>query len=251
MYIFFIKGKEVLFGNLNELLNKIEKLIINSFNNPSQIITLNSLIYFQTKIDPWSFKAFKNSKLVICDSFGVAFVCSVFSLKILRHQPGIELVEEIAKISRTKNYSIYLFGSKKEIVKQASMNLIDKYQANIVGCHHGYIFSDISEEKKVIEDINKKKPDILLVGLPTELQEKWIYNNLNKLDCKVVIGVGGSFDVISGKLKRAPKFFRILGLEWFFRLAQQPWRITRIIKLPLAFIVLFYDCFKSKLKNYE
>jgi N-acetylglucosaminyldiphosphoundecaprenol N-acetyl-beta-D-mannosaminyltransferase len=122
-------------------------------------------------------------------------------------------------------------------------NLKKQFCVDVVGYHHGYIFldgKDFSEE--IIDDINKKSVDILLVGLPTELQEHWIKKNIDKLNCKIVIGVGGSFDIISGRLKRAPKLFRILGLEWYFRLLQEPWRIKRILKLPLALTILFFDC---------
>ena len=84
----------------------------------------------------------------------------------------------------------------------------------------------------IIADIKKKQPSLLLVGLGSPKQEKWIYNNLRLTGAKLAIGIGGSFDVMSGNLKRAPKIFCKLGLEWFYRLITQPSRFKRMLKLP-------------------
>ena len=101
--------------------------------------------------------------------------------------------------------------------------------------------------KKVIKKINKAKPKILLVGLGSPKQEKWIYENLAKIpSVKVAIGVGGAFDFISGRIKRAPEFLQKIGLEWLWRLVLQPWRIKRVSKgvIGLSWLVL-----KSKVRN--
>ena len=100
----------------------------------------------------------------------------------------------------------------------------------IVGVHNGYF--DNKEERKVIAEIMGLQPSLLLVGLGSPKQEKWIYNNLRLTGAKLAIGIGGSFDVMSGNLKRAPKIFCELGLEWFYRLITQPSRFKRMLKLP-------------------
>ena len=97
---------------------------------------------------------------------------------------------------------------------------------------------DAEKEQMIIADINEKKPDLLLVGIGFPKQEKWIYNNIKNLNVKVAIGVGGSFDVMSGNVKRAPKIFIKLGLEWFYRLITQPTRIGRMMVLPLFMLVV-------------
>jgi N-acetylglucosaminyldiphosphoundecaprenol N-acetyl-beta-D-mannosaminyltransferase len=99
---------------------------------------------------------------------------------------------------------------------------------NIVGVHHGYF----TDHEKVVDQINKAQPDILLVAMGMGKQEKWIWEHKESLLCPVCIGVGGSLDVIAGNLKRAPKWMQKLGLEWFFRLIQEPSRLGRIIGIP-------------------
>ncbi len=246
MYAFEFGENKIVFGNTSEIIQEIVS-IINTTTKPAQIITLNSLIYLQSKFDFYSKKAIETAKLIICDSFGIALCCSLFSLRILKHQPGVELLEDLFFLSKKKNYKIFLFGGHNQVLEVLSDKL-KKQGVEIVGTHHGYIFSPADLTNEVVNYINKKSPDILLVGLPTEIQESWIYKNLNKLNCKIVIGVGGSFDVLSGRLKRAPKFFRVLGLEWYYRALQEPWRIFRIIKLPLAVVCFIFDCLGSRLK---
>ena len=242
MYVFKLNDIKITFAEVKEIIDLIKNFLSNE-KNPCQIVTLNSLIYLQSKIDPFVKKSLEEAKLVLCDSFGIALCCSIFSRRLLKHQPGVELIEHICELAKQNGYNIYLFGAKNEVVSSAAEKLKEQFCVDVVGYHHGYIFldgKDLSEE--IIDDINKKSVDILLVGLPTELQEHWIKKNIDKLNCKIVIGVGGSFDIISGRLKRAPKLFRILGLEWYFRLLQEPWRIKRILKLPLALTILFFDC---------
>lgn len=242
MYTFYLGKVKISFGKTDEIVNIIDNFLSSQESFPHHIITLNSLIYLQSKFDFLVKKALKNAALVTCDSFWIALFCSIFSFKRLKHLPGVEMLENLFKLVKEKNYNVYLFGSTADVVKTTAKVLKEKYKINIVGYHHGYIFSSQVLQKQVIEDINRFLVDILLVGLPTELQERWICTNIDKLNCKVVIGVGGSFDVISGRLKRAPKLFRMLGLEWYYRMLQQPWRIVRILKLPLAITLFFFDC---------
>ena len=104
--------------------------------------------------------------------------------------------------------------------------MMKKYPGlKIVGVHNGYF--DEKEEKKIIQDIKKKAPSILLVGLGAPKQEKWIYDNIRLVGAKVAIGVGGSFDVMAGNVKRAPKWMQMLAMEWFYRFLMEPKRMFR------------------------
>ncbi|MBU1487857.1 WecB/TagA/CpsF family glycosyltransferase, partial [bacterium] len=97
------------------------------------------------------------------------------------------------------------------------------------------------EEKEIIAQIREKRPDILFVGMGAINQEKWIDRHLCELKVPVCIGVGGSFDVVSGRLKRAPLWMMNRGFEWLYRLLIQPWRILRIMALPSFVFSVFVD----------
>jgi N-acetylglucosaminyldiphosphoundecaprenol N-acetyl-beta-D-mannosaminyltransferase len=100
----------------------------------------------------------------------------------------------------------------------------------VAGYHHGY-FAD-SEEQRIIETITGLKPDILLVALGAPRQELWLDRNMGHLGVPLAVGVGGSFDVWAGRVKRAPAWTGDLGLEWLYRLVTQPWRARRMLALP-------------------
>ena len=105
--------------------------------------------------------------------------------------------------------------------------------------HNGYF--DEEEEKIIINSIIELKPDIIFVALGAPKQENWIYENRHKLQAKIAMGVGGSIDGIAGRVKRAPSFYQKAGLEWFYRLIQEPKRFKRVLKLPKFILLSFYD----------
>lgn len=126
------------------------------------------------------------------------------------------------------------------MAEEAVHNLKQKYPGiKVEGYHHGYFDQD--EEKKIIEEIIESKPDIIFVALGAPKQEKWIWDNKDKLPAKIAMGVGGSLDVLAGRVKRAPEFFRKAGLEWFYRLIKEPKRFFRMMKLPKFVLLAFYD----------
>jgi N-acetylglucosaminyldiphosphoundecaprenol N-acetyl-beta-D-mannosaminyltransferase len=237
-----IKDFEINFSCEKEILTFVESLI--QQNKSCQIVTLNLLMYLQSKKDKEVYYAIKNADLVLPDSFGIKFFGSIICKKFLNRFAGIDLIYKLINLSKKKGYRIYLLGSKEDVVKKTFDVMKYNFGANVVGYHNGYF--DKNEEDKIIAEINSVFPEILLVGLSIDKQEKWIYKNLSKIKSKIIVGVGGSFDVISGTLHRAPKIFIYLGLEWFFRLIQEPWRIVRILKLPVAMITIFFDILFSK-----
>ena len=134
---------------------------------------------------------------------------------------------------------LYLLGGKEGVAKEAGKNIIKTYpNIKILGTHHGYFkgahigHKDHEEEMKILEEINKLKPDIIFVGLGFPKQETWIHENKYRIDSKVIIGNGGTMDILSGNAKRAPEVFQKLGLEWFYRLIKEPSRIKRQMVLP-------------------
>jgi len=242
----FIKTIPVDILQYREVIDKIENYI--NQNTPHHIITLNSLMYYYAINNKLLKEIILKSDLVLPDSIGIVlaifftilrnyriskkiYEIGFFDLiKKISRITGIDLMLKLCEISQ-KKYNIFLLGAKPEIIGQTVLNLKKLFPEIIIkGFYHGY-FSK-SEEKDIINLINRSNIDILFVGMNVPKQEEWIYNNLKNLNSKVVIGVGGSFDIISKKLKRAPLFLQNIGLEWLYRVIQQPFRIKRIKDLP-------------------
>ncbi|MCB4792442.1 MAG: WecB/TagA/CpsF family glycosyltransferase [Elusimicrobia bacterium] len=230
-----ITEKEHIEGIIRNLINK---------NIPAQIVTLNALMYNRAVKDKILSKTIQDAAFVIPDSIGIVWsVHYLFGKKISRFA-GIDIIEDICNLSNENGYKIFLLGSKTDILEKASKSLLIKYpDLKISGIHHGYFKKE--DEEKVIEEIKKSAADILLVALDVPRQEIWISKNLNRFGIKLAMGVGGSFDVLSGSLKRAPRLMQIVGLEWFFRLIQQPKRFFRILGL----FVFVSNIIKLKITN--
>ena len=163
----------------------------------------------------------------LCESRGLWLVARFLKKPLKEPISGVDLI-------RNLRGKIFLLGGKPGVAKKAGKKLNTK----IVGAEHGYQDLD-----KVIKKINKAKPNILLVGLGSPKQEKWIYKNLKKMpSVNMAIGVGGAFDFISNRIKRAPKFIQKIGLEWLWRFIRQPWRIKRIYNGVIKFSWLVLKC---------
>ena len=152
---------------------------------------------------------------------------------------GFDLSIKLLEIANEKGYRLFLLGGKEGVAKRAGEKVIEEYpNVKLVGFYHGYFkgshigHKDHEEELNLIHRINKSRPDIIFVGLGFPKQEIWIDENKNRLQGKIIIGNGGTMDILSGDSKRAPKVFQSLGLEWLYRLMKEPSRIKRQIVLP-------------------
>lgn len=218
-----------IYFSLDQILNKIQETVKN--NDKIQIITLNTEMVIDTLSNNEFLNILNNSEIIL-ESNGVSFyVNKKYNLKIIPIN-GIDLAESII----SKKYKTFILGTKQEILEKAICNLKNKYpSSNIVGFYNGYF----KEDKEIIDLINSKDVEVLLVGLGSPKQEFWIYNNINKIKANVFIGIGGSIDVWGGHFKRAPYILRKLKLEWLYRTIQDPKRIKRNLKL-LKFLFYFF-----------
>jgi len=158
---------------------------------------------------------------------------------------GIDIMEELLKKSKSENLRIFMLGSKPEIIEKCAENIIKRDDSPIIaGYHHGYL-KDVSRDE-LIDEINRSDANIILVGMGVPAQEYWIRDNAERLTANVFVGVGGSFDVFSGEVKRAPSFFRKIGMEWFYRFLTNPSRIKRIAGFPLFLIRIQIDAIVRK-----
>ncbi len=195
------------------------------------ICTPNPEIVMEAQNDKELMEILKASDMVIPDGIGVVWASKYSEIKIKERVPGYDLTQNVFDKIKDMDYTVYFFGGAPGVASAAAKKMMHKYEGlKIVGTRNGYF--NKNDEAKIIDDIKKSKADILLVGLGAPKQEKWIYDNMRFTGAKVCIGVGGSFDVMSGNVKRAPKIFCKLGLEWFYRLITQPTRIKRMMRLP-------------------
>ncbi len=199
---------------------------------PHQVITANSLMLKAAMDNDQLKEVFHRSHLVVPDSIGILMAGRVLGQPLAERVAGIDLMYRLFALCQKEGYSIYLLGAKPGVAAQAVENISRQFPGlNIAGTHHGY-FND-QEESLVIKEISSLKLEILFVGLNIPRQELWIDKHLKSLGVPVIIGIGGSFDVISGRIKRAPLIMQKIGLEWLWRTIVEPWRIKRIILLPI------------------
>ena len=197
----------------------------------SMIFTPNPEIVMMAQKDLEYKNILSEGDLVIPDGIGIILASRIKKLGLEERLPGIEMMESILKYCNNAKKSIYLLGTSSENVEKAANNIKEAYpNIKIAGYHDG--FFDEAEELKIVDRINEVKPDILFVALGAPKQEKWMYKYRKILNVKVSMGVGGSLDIWSGSIRRAPKFFRKIGMEWFYRIAKNPLRLKRGLLLP-------------------
>ena len=228
-----------------ETIQKIEKFIVSK--KPHQIVTPDTLAVLRARKDPEYHAILKSADLVTPDGAGILWAATTLNYPLPERVTGIDIIHNICRLAAKKRYSLYLLGSYHGVASDAALNLTEKYPGiKIAGTHHGYFSCEDSqncedvknsnrdknkEEKKIIAEIKEKRPDILLVGMGVPKQEKWISKNLDKLDIPVCMGVGGSFDVLSGRIPRAPLWMQRHGMEWIYRSIKQPNRVFQVFAL--------------------
>lgn len=193
------------------------------------VVTPNSEIVYMARTDDKLKDILLKADLVVPDGIGVVKAAHMLKTPMKEKVAGIELGEGlVAKLSKTEK-SIFLLGAKPGIAQTAAEKLQEKYPGlKVAGVHDGYF----KDDAPIIEEINASGAHVLFVCLGAPKQEYWMYENLGKLNTRLMLGLGGSLDVFAGEVKRAPDFWVKLGLEWFYRLMKQPSRIGRMMALP-------------------
>ena len=191
-------------------------------------------------------EAARNAALVIPDGIGVIFGAKILGTPLKGKLPGIDfasaLMDELAKSSG----SIYLFGAKPGVAEKAAQTLLAEHPGiRVVGTHDGYF----TDDAPIIAEIQAANPDLLLVCLGAPKQELWMQANAEKLHVGMMIGLGGSLDVFAGEVRRAPKLWQMLGLEWLYRLLKEPKRIGRMMKLPAFLLAVIGQKIRGKNKK--
>jgi N-acetylglucosaminyldiphosphoundecaprenol N-acetyl-beta-D-mannosaminyltransferase len=172
--------------------------------------------------------ALQRSDLVYCDGYGVRLAAKTIGIPVPHRMTGADWIWGVASLCEAGGRSLYLLGSDTGAAHEAAATLKRWYpRLNVCGAHHGYFQIGTPHSERVVEHIAEVKPDVLLVGMGTPLQELWVDHYFDKLDAHVVWTVGALFDYVSGRVKRAPHWMADHGLEWIFRLGIEPRRMWR------------------------
>ena len=203
-------------------------------NKKMFIVTANPETFMMSEKDDEMRKLLLDKETTLVpDGIGIVKAARSIGYDIKERIAGIDIANKLLEYGNQEKKSIYLFGAKEEVIVSIKEVFGDKYpNLKIVGAKNGYV----SDRDKVFEDIIKKEPDIILVALGIPYQEKLIYKYLSKFNKGIFVGVGGSFDVISGHKKRAPKIFIKLNLEWLYRIMKEPSRLKRFYDSNIKFL---------------
>ncbi|WP_423335703.1 WecB/TagA/CpsF family glycosyltransferase [Neobacillus sp. 19] len=194
------------------------------------LVTANPEIVMHANSEPEYMQVIQQADYVIADGIGIIIGSKIIGQPLPERVPGFELMQELLKKGNEAHWSAYFLGAKKEVVEKA-VEMVRRQHPNLViaGYHDGFFDW---EANTIQEEIQRTKPDMVFVALGLPRQENFIVKNLTKFDKGLFIGVGGSFDVIAGTVKRAPVIWQKLNLEWFYRLIKQPSRWRRMLVLP-------------------
>ncbi|MGO8670890.1 MAG: WecB/TagA/CpsF family glycosyltransferase [Capsulimonadaceae bacterium] len=198
---------------------------------PRHVVTADASMVVIAKSDPELESIVDNADMVTADGSGILWAARRLRLAIREKVSGVDLVAELSRLSAEKGYRLYFLGAAPQVAEQAAANLAARYPGvQIVGTHDGYFTAE--QEHGVVEEIAALKPDVLFVAMGIPKQEKWISRHKERLGVPVSLGIGGSFDVYAGRVRRAPLWMQRNGLEWLYRLCADPKKITKVSKLP-------------------
>lgn len=195
------------------------------------VVTPNPEIIMMANKDEQLARIINNADLVVPDGAGVVWAARYQGDAMPERVAGYDLVQNLLIEAMSEKYKIYLFGGAPGIAEKARKIAEERYPGvQIVGTRNGFFTKQ--NESEIVNDIKACQPDILLVALGVPRQEKWLEEYKEELKVPVSIGVGGTFDVMAGVVKRAPLWMQRSNLEWLFRLLSEPKRAIRMLALP-------------------
>ena len=238
--------------NFQQALEKAKKLI----EGPGKhcVVTPNPEIIVAAQKDRQFKEILNKSSLSIPDGIGLVWGARILGEKLPERVTGTDLLEGLAALAAEHGYSLFLLGGMEGVAEKAGAKFKIQNSKVKIGTtaepslnQEGRPVNseETEKEKEAIEKINQFRPDILAVAFGAPKQEKWIARNLPKLNVKLAIGVGGALDYISGEKTRAPGWVKGVGLEWLFRLVQEPTRFRRQLTLPYFGYLIFKERFKK------
>ena len=229
--------------SMEETVNKIDEAIISNKQVHHCVINAGKVVKIQN--DEILKESVINSDIVNADGMSIVWAVRFLGYKIQERVTGIDLMGNLIRLAHEKNYSCFFLGAKKEVVENVVSYYSVKYSKKIIaGFRDGYF--DEKDEKNIIKKIKESDAEFLFVAITSPKKEIFLNKYKNELkNINLIMGVGGSFDVIAGTIRRAPEYIQDLGLEWFYRFIQEPKRMWRRYLIGnFKFVILI---FKAKL----
>ena len=219
-------GKNEYFALLAERLREGKKTFV---------VTANTEILTASKSDKEVSALFESDQAsLVPDGISVVFMCNKKGYSVKERIPGIDICNFLLEEADRQKKSVFLLGAQPHIIQAVAKKVKGKYpNLTLLGAENGYT----DNKDAVFDKIVSLSPDICLVALGAPAQEKLIYKHLHRFDKGIFVGVGGSFDVISGAKKRAPQFFIDHYLEWLYRIAKEPKRLKRFFSCNIRFLM--------------
>lgn len=215
---------------MTEAVERLESFI-QAKSGAHLVATANAEMVMLAEQDAEMAKVLREASLVVPDGAGVVWAARHYGQPLPERVAGYDLAQRLLAEAAKKGYRVFMFGAAPGVAASAKEKAEQWYPGlQVVGVRDGF-FGEADEEA-IIAEIKAAQPDVLLVALGVPKQEKWLNRHLAKLNIPVCIGVGGTFDVMAGRVKRAPVWMQKSGLEWSYRLFLQPQRIIRMMALP-------------------
>jgi N-acetylglucosaminyldiphosphoundecaprenol N-acetyl-beta-D-mannosaminyltransferase len=198
---------------------------------PHHIVTADASMLVMAQDDPELHDIILRADLVTPDSTGVLWAAKRADKPIAERVSGVVLVEKLCALSAERDYRLFFLGAAPGVAEQAAKRMSEKYPGcQVVGTRDGFFAPE--EEGQIVQNIRDSHADIVCVAMGIPKQEKWIARHRHELGASVLIGVGGTLDVLSGTVKRAPVVFQKLHLEWLWRVVSNPKKISKVMLLP-------------------
>ena len=185
------------------------------------VITANAAVLCMMRRDSELREACQAGDLILADGMSVVWALRAASTPVPERVAGVDLMSLLLDAGASRGLRVFFLGGREEVVRPLADSCATKYPGLVVaGCRNGYF--PAAEHSDVVEQVRETRPDMLFVGMPSPFKQVFLERHRARLEVPVLMGVGGSFDVLAGFVARAPLWLRTLGLEWSWRLLMQP-----------------------------
>ncbi len=236
----YIVGVRVDRVSQRQALDAIEQIIARrreSDERCRQVVTVNPEFLMEAQRNSVFQRSINEAALVVADGIGIVWATRYLREPVPERITGTDMLPQLAKRCAAKGYRLFLLGAAPGVAELAA----ERLQALAPGLLIAGTYAGSpapAEEDEIIERVRAAQADVLCVAYGAPTQELWIYRNLSRLPVAVAIGVGGAYDFLSGRQRRAPAVMQRLGLEWLYRLYREPWRWRRMLALPQSAILV-------------